>query len=184
MENTNVRITAVNLTRAGLIASGVLGIVLTAFAMLPSFGEYVTHAAMNYQRGILAPLIASALAPAITLGICWYLITGSDSIAQRLFPDESPDSTQTERAIYRVVFTSMGILMLVSTFPSFIHAIGNTFVENAESNLWPDDFYNQFTFYNLPYIVAFIVQFALAIYLIIGAPRLIRWQTSRNSDAG
>ena len=183
MENATIRITAVNLTRAGLITSGILGIVLTAFTMLPSFGEYVTHAALNYQRGILAPLIASALAPAITLGICRYLITGSDRIAQRMFPEDVPDSTQTERAIYRVVFTSIGILLLVSTFPSFIHAIGNTFVENANSNVWPDDFYNQFTFYNLPYIFALIVQFAIGVYLIMGARRLIWWHTCRNTDA-
>ncbi len=184
MNSSNEQINAIKLARVGVVFSALLGIVLTAFAMLPSFGEYVTYAAMSYQRGLLPPLLSSAIAPLITLGICWYLIVNSDSIAQRLFPDDVPTSTQIERAIYRVVFTCVGILILVSTFPSFIHAIGNTFINNREFNMWPDDLYNQFTFHNLPYVVAFIVQFSLAIYLIVGAPHFIRWQVSRAGDAG
>ena len=139
---------------------------------------------INFKRGILAPLIASALAPAILLGICLHLITRSDAIAQKLFPNENPGPTQIERAIYRVAFTSIGILILAWTFPTFVHAVGNTFIENADSNIWPDDFYNQFTFYNLPYIVAFGVQFGLAAYLVRGAPHLVKWQTSRSEHAG
>jgi hypothetical protein len=180
MEDSNI--TCIKLTRAGFVASGALGIVLTVYETLPTFAEYVTYAAMNFQRGIVPPLVASAFAPFVTLAICWHLIVNSDSMARRLFPNDNPLHTEIESAIYRVAFTSIGLLILVTTLPAFIHAIGYEFVANADSNFWPGDFYDNFTLYNLPHIIAFTLQFAVAIYLIVGAPHLIKWQVSRSAN--
>ena len=64
--------------------------------MLPLLGEYVIHAAINFNRGILPPLIAALAAPALMLTLCWYLFTNSDKIAQACFPEDPPVSSDVE----------------------------------------------------------------------------------------
>lgn len=179
MDKNHSQINAIHFARAGLISSGALGIILTAMILLPTFGGYVVHTAFYFERGILAPLMASALAPIITICICGYVVTKADLIARRLFPDLNPTCFQIERAIYRVAFTSIGLVILAFTLPSFVHAIGNAFITSSESSNWPVAIVEQFALVNLPDIVAFVFQFWLATYLLIGAPALIRWQISR-----
>lgn len=176
------RVNAVSVTRAGIIVCGVFGLVTTSFMLLPSFGEETTRILWHFNSGLIPPLVGMMIAPAISIAISWLLIARSDEIAQKVFPDDHPVASGVERAMYRVMFTGVGVLVLSGTIPQFVRAFGLTINEQFISGeiMWAYEPIDSLTLFNLPFVIAFAFQFAIGTYLVCGAPHLVRWQLKRS----
>ncbi|MEL7498325.1 MAG: hypothetical protein AAFN77_12000 [Planctomycetota bacterium] len=116
--------------------------------------------------------------PIISIGVSTYLIVKCDDISNQLFPDNTEDPRDIERAIYRVALSAVAVLIFAETLPHFIHAFGMTIVEQYE---FGEVITNEHTFsvFNAPYLISFVFKLLIGFYLLLGAPHIVEWQMER-----
>ncbi len=169
------------LTQAGLFLCGIAGIVLTVCIILPESAEKVTRSFYFREYYTQIPLFLSMIvAPGISFGTSYYLISKCETIAKGLFPDPEHNSVQIERAIYRVALTAVAVLILAEALPHFLHAFGISIVEQYrfQEMLYVE---HSFSVLNAPFLISFLFKVLIGTYLLFGAPHLVEWQMDRSN---
>jgi len=164
------------------ILLAVLGL-YCAFQLLQS-GIYIYPLVMVYQspEGLQENIIFILfyiILFLISVIFIYQLLFRGQKWAQRIVgPDTLPDSPDKDHTdwipIYRLAFLCCGVLMLFWAIPSAARLVYAWFLESREEFLPTRLRMNIFNG------ITTAIRFALALYLILGAPHLLRWHLSKS----
>lgn len=165
--------------RAGFVLLGAFAIVLAVELVNPVINVLAFSLAEDSHhegRELFAVLIGTIVAPGALFGCGYYLIRNCSLLSKRLLKVDNETIPYWEYAAYRLGFTLVGILYLSWILPvlgviASNLALGNDFsmAEQYRRDAWVN-------------LVWFGVQGAIGVYLVVGAPHIIRWQAKRRGD--
>ena len=169
---------ALPVIRFGFVVSGILAIYLAINNFLPNLTAMSMVTLLDSKSEAWSFLISTTIAPAILTILAFVLIRYSDNLARRLVPDAVVGMPEFESSLYRVVFTGCGVLVLSWALPRIAQVLSNIFMMHGDSV--PNNMHRQLTESNWISIIYFCLQSAIGLYLIVGAPHLVKWQVNRS----
>ncbi|MEM7457609.1 MAG: hypothetical protein AAF456_24985 [Planctomycetota bacterium] len=174
---------ALPLIRFGFISAGILALYISIADFIPNIVGLSMLALLEPVPDQISFLVSVAIAPCILLFLAYKLIRNSDQLARKLVPEGSNDVSTIEAAIYRVILTACGVVVLSWALPQIGQVLSNIIVTQQED--YPPEFRGMLTESNWGGIVYFCIQSAIGAYLIWGAPHLVKWQVDRaHGEAG
>ena len=164
--------------RIALVLLGIYAALKAVWGLDP----IIKHMVMNFPRSgeqarvfILAS--CGLLATPIALLACGgVLIRWCDRIAGRINPSSGELVAGLEKAAYTIASTFCGIMVLSSSIPNLAAIAVNMCISGA-----PDTIKDSLSRHNWTVGVYTLLQTAIGAYLLIGAPRIVKWQMARSS---
>ena len=168
------------LIRFGFVFAGILAFYISIANFLPNLTAMSMVTMLDSTAESLSFLLSATIAPVLLLILALVMIRFSDRFAHKLLPTESVGFPTFESAIYRVAFTVCGVLVLSWALPRIAQILSNIAV--MKSDTLPNDMHAELTQSNWISLIYFCLQSAIAVYLIWGAPHLVKWQVNRSSN--
>ena len=175
--NINRETHALPLIRFGFVFAGILAFYLSIANFLPNLAAMAMVTMLDSTSESISFLFSATIAPITLLILAFVMIRFSDRFARRLLPDDTVEIPIFESAIYRVAFTTCGVLVLSWALPRIGQILSNIAV--MKSKTLPNEMHTEFTESNWISLIYFCLQSAIAVYLIWGAPNLVKWQVQR-----
>jgi hypothetical protein len=145
---------------------------LQSLSMMLGLAGPISKFNFNWPWGIAA----SALVPLLLFLVGGVLLFSPPKRLFQMWPegDAQADQRLSPLAICRVAAMFSGVLVLVWCLPKIIRmVVGFTYCggryEEVLATTWPT-------------LVGFILQLAIGVYLLLGAPHLVRWQVRKIED--
>lgn len=142
----------------------------------------ISYLSRMFSYGSIAdhawPLICYFSAPVSLFIVGFILVRRSHVITVRVFEMDECQTMRWEPAAYKLVATFSGLLILGWSLPrlgEFVYfVIKDQYIDPLEVS--------ELVFPVLPMFIWFGLQIVFAIYLLFGAPHIVRWQLDRGSS--
>jgi len=169
-QNTWVRIV--------LVLTGVVALVL-AFNKLGPVVTLLSNISRNKlpDEGLFQAFVIALLTPLPLLITAYLLVRYCDYFATRICGACTDAAPHWEQAAYRLGSTLAGLLVLSWALPRFAAVIINMCTATQEGV--PPEWYNESIRGAWIALVYALLQSLFAVYLLLGAPHLVKWQMRR-----
>ena len=169
------------LIRFGFVFAGILAFYISIANFLPNLTAMSMVTMLESRAESLSFMLSATIAPILLLTISFVMIRFSARFANKLLPSESVESQTLEAAIYRVAFTVSGVLVLSWALPRIAQILSN--IAAMKFDAVPENMHADLTESNWISLIYFCIQCGIAVYLIWGAPHLVKWQVNRSSNS-
>ncbi len=170
-----------SLVRVGCVVLGGFAI-LKAFELLnPAVNmlSMLPRGGTNWYE-LLWAVVGTAIVPALLAATGLRLIRHADDLAARISECHDVPVPQWEYAAYRLAATFCGILVLGWSAPRLGNLVHNWYLTSSSSvEGYPPDIASSMVRQIPMQIIWTAVQFTMGLYLLLGAPHLVRWQLRR-----
>jgi len=163
--------------RNGLILLGVYSMI-EGIVLFDTIGQTVSDInsdSIDREQKIFM-LLSDLVIPFILFFLGFYLIRQSHVITAWNFSEEEVEVKSWEPAAYKLGMTLAAIFLLSWTFPEFGYLVYIIACNISNGSIYG----------SLPYIctaIWFLVLTAFAVYLLYGAPHIVRWQLRRGKSS-
>jgi len=163
--------------RNSLILLGIFSIARAASLMTSPINQLSTMLTYGSFSDHMWPIICYFSAPVTLFIIGFILVRRSHVITARAFEMGESKFMRWEPAAYKLVATFSGLLILGWSLPK----LGDFVYYVARDQYFDPMEVPRLVFPVLPMFLWFGVQISFAIYLLFGAPHIVRWQLDRES---
>ena len=173
---------SVSWVRIAFVLIGVLALVMAIKTVDPAV-KMLTIGLLEERDSdgeLLWVIVATLVAP-VVLCICAYIfVRYCHYFAARVAHLSKDRITYWEEAAYRLAFTVAGILLLAFSLPSLGQVVHNLMARN-----FSEEYRLHLVASAWAMTIRLSVQTAFGIYLLYGAPHIVKWQTTRiaNQDS-
>jgi len=169
-----VEISSRVLLRIGLQIVGVITIITGICQSIATWGNIPS------SRGMLpmGVTVVSILIPLVTLAAGLFLVIGTKSLTEKLYPDEE-EKLDSSQDIFSLAMKITGMVLLVKALPDAVQILSNLIYIKASSPVWNNSVQFQFIYTEL---VSTLLYFVFGWYLLRGGQLFVRLAFSSYPD--